>query len=254
MFHRFAYIISLDYSYLTDKESGIYKALVTLQSPRLDLTGLIWKALFILVGLAQGSGAWVEVGWSRWAYPGGSTLFHVSLLLLLGPMSQSAHGHLMMIEKKCKETSRNMQGLLGPMLVSGTATILKVTWLNLKSGSKEIYPDPLVGGISMLRNKRGEFGDQIHSCKFFIYYMTEREIWTKACALNHYPTMTFLKFSTKFCCIILLWENILIDATEWCAHWNLLNLFMGLWFFFFFHKWKNEGHVFLYSIGNWDGL
>lgn len=68
-----------------------------------------------------------------------------------------------------------MQGLLGPMLmVNGTSMILKVTWLNLKSRSKELYPDPLVGGISVLQNKRDESGDQIHSCKFFIYYMTER--------------------------------------------------------------------------------
>ena len=47
IFHRFAYIISLDYSYSTDKKPGVYKALVTLKSHRLDLAGCIWKTVHL---------------------------------------------------------------------------------------------------------------------------------------------------------------------------------------------------------------
>ena len=56
--------------------------------------------------------------------------------------------------KKCKKTSRNMQGFRRLSLGTGTSSILKHTWLNLKSRSKEIYPDSFVGESSLLQGKK----------------------------------------------------------------------------------------------------
>ena len=56
--------------------------------------------------------------------------------------------------KKCKKTSRNMQGFRRLRLATGTSSILKGTWLNLKSRGKEIYPDPFVGESSLLQGKK----------------------------------------------------------------------------------------------------